>query len=144
MTRAWTNGLTGSSPRLSGPSPGTGLSLNWRPPFGLSASRFAHLFRSCTGVSPARFLRHLRLDRARMLLENTTLGVREVMRLVGWTDPSHFARDYRDRHGLRPRDSRIGRRKGTESRNGWRTPNENRHGDRVRSRSAKARYAEEV
>jgi AraC family transcriptional regulator, arabinose operon regulatory protein len=95
----------------------------------LSTSRFSHLFLSETGESPGRFLRNLRLDRARVLFENTTLSVREVMHLVGCTDRSHFARDYRDRHGLRPRESRIGRRKGAEIRNGWRTPNENRHGD---------------
>jgi AraC family transcriptional regulator of arabinose operon len=69
---------------------------------GLSASRFAHLFRAEVGMPPARYLRQLRLRRARVLLEATVLTVREVMRQVGFRDPSHFARDFRRYHGIAP------------------------------------------
>ena len=72
----------------------------------LSRSRFHDIFRQATGLAPMRFLRELRLDRARILLENTTMSVTDVLALVGCTDASHFARDYCARHGVRPRDSR--------------------------------------
>src|SRR5688572_22090310 len=68
----------------------------------LSPSRFAALFRQETGVSPARFLRALRMERARLLLERTFLTVKEVMAFVGVNDPSHFSRDFRRHHGVAP------------------------------------------
>lgn len=72
----------------------------------LSRSRFAHLFRQQTGVSPGRYLREFRLDRARLLLESTTLSVREVMVAVGFNDPSHFSRDFAHAFGAPPSEWR--------------------------------------
>src|SRR5687767_2892445 len=68
----------------------------------LSPSRFRHLFKTQIGVSPAEYLQRLRLRRARMLLKRTFLTVKEVMALVGYNDPSHFARDFRRVHGVSP------------------------------------------
>src|SRR5215203_2137790 len=68
----------------------------------LSPSRLAVLFRQETGVSPARFLHALRMERARLLLERTFLSVKEVMAFVGVNDPSHFSRDFSRHHGVAP------------------------------------------
>jgi len=68
----------------------------------LSPSRFRHLFTLQTGVGPALYLRRLRLRRARLLIERTFLSVKEVMGLVGYSDPSHFSRDFRRMHGVSP------------------------------------------
>jgi AraC-like DNA-binding protein len=80
----------------------------------LSPSRFAHLFRANTGVAPVRYLRGMRLSRARLLLERTFLSVKEVMALVGCNDASHFTRDYRRAYGMAPQQWRatygVGRR----------------------------------
>src|SRR5687768_5082790 len=70
---------------------------------GLSHSRLGHLFRLETGQTPGAYLHSLRMHRARVLIERTTLTVREVMTQVGISDPSHFARDFRNAHGLSPR-----------------------------------------
>jgi AraC-like DNA-binding protein len=72
----------------------------------LSPSRFTHLFRANAGVSPRSYLRTLRLARARVLIERTFLTVKEVMAQVGFTDPSHFSRDFRRMHGITPRELR--------------------------------------
>lgn len=72
----------------------------------LSESRFAHLFRREVGTSPARYIHALRMLRARVLIERTSLSIKEVMAQVGCHDPSHFTRDFRDFHGLAPRDWR--------------------------------------
>jgi transcriptional regulator GlxA family with amidase domain len=72
----------------------------------LSPSRFAHLFRAETGVSPMRYLHTQRMLRARVLLERTFLTVKQVMTQVGCGDPSHFARDFRRFHGMAPSDCR--------------------------------------
>src|SRR5919107_3137233 len=73
----------------------------------LSQSRFRALFTVHTGVGPAQYLQWLRLRRARLLLERTCLNVKEVMTLVGYNDPSHFARDFRRQHGGSPTSFRA-------------------------------------
>jgi transcriptional regulator GlxA family with amidase domain len=68
---------------------------------GLSPSRFAHLFREQVGVSPVRYLLQLRMDRARALLERTSLSVTEVRLRVGcvWTAPARNGSGRRSRRG---------------------------------------------
>lgn len=81
--------------------PGLAASVN------LSPSRFALLFQQDVGMSPGRFVRARRLDRARVLLETTTLSVREVMASVSFTDAGRFARDFRTHYGMRPLEWRA-------------------------------------
>jgi len=73
----------------------------------LSRSRLTHLFHADVGCSPARYLREARLDRARQLVEQTSLSVKEIMARVGFNDPSHFTRDFAKRHGASPRRIRA-------------------------------------
>jgi len=73
----------------------------------LSASRFTHLFRHEMGCAPVRYLRQLRLDRARELVETSNLSIKEIMAAVGVNDPSHFTRDFVARHGAPPRRVRA-------------------------------------
>lgn len=72
----------------------------------LSPSRFRHLFAAQTGLPPAQYLQRARLRRARLLIDRTFLSVKEVMALVGYSDPSHFARDFRRMHGRAPSEIR--------------------------------------
>src|SRR4051812_6004492 len=72
----------------------------------LSPSRFAHLFHKWMGVSPVRYLQQLRMDRARLLLSRTSLSIREIMQIVGCTDPSHFGRAFRNQFGVGPGEYR--------------------------------------
>jgi len=46
-------------------------------------------------VPPAKFLRVLRLERAKELLETSYLSVKQVMVQVGVTDGSHFVRNFK-------------------------------------------------
>lgn len=109
---------------------------------GLSTSRFARIFRQSTGMPPQRFLQRVRVERARVLLENTTLSVREVMRVVGCRDANHFARDYRRHYGMTPRESRTRpSRSGSASR--ARTATVSLHGDSDANPSAVRKYRDE-
>ena len=74
---------------------------------GLSVSQLARLFRRDTGATPGAYLHHLRLERARILLARTSIPVRDVMIQVGWSDRSHFARDFCRRFGSNPRTFRL-------------------------------------
>ena len=69
----------------------------------LSTSRFTHIFTDDVGESPLRYLRRIRLERARDLLETTFLSVKQVMARVGFNDASHFTRDFRHVYGASPR-----------------------------------------
>ena len=86
----------------------------------LSSSRFTSLFESHVGGPPARYLRTLRVERARRLLEQTSLSVREVMAHVGIRDPSYFTRDFRRHYGFVPMELRRRRRAGEEHDQGTR------------------------
>lgn len=68
----------------------------------LSSSRFRHLFKAETGISPAQYLRLLRMQRARELIETTFLSMKEVMVKVGVSDKRHFAEDFKKVYGLTP------------------------------------------
>lgn len=68
----------------------------------LSPSRLHQLFKRETGMPPARYLRLLRMQSARALLETTHLSVKQVMARVGVTDESHFVRDFKKTYGHTP------------------------------------------
>jgi transcriptional regulator GlxA family with amidase domain len=69
---------------------------------GLSRSRLCQLFKSEVGMTPGRFIKNARFERARGLLEGTDLSVKQIMMEVGFADPSHFLRDFRKVYGLSP------------------------------------------
>jgi transcriptional regulator GlxA family with amidase domain len=68
----------------------------------LSPSRYRSLFRAECGCLPREFLRALRMDRARVLLAEAPLLVKQVMSEVGVSDASHFLRDFKSRFGESP------------------------------------------
>jgi len=73
----------------------------------LSPSRFRHLFKAETGVAPAQYLRQMRLEEAKRLIETTFLSVKQVRSGVGVNDESHFARDFKRVYGRSPKKHRA-------------------------------------
>ncbi len=73
----------------------------------LSVSWLAHLFKRETGVSPALYRHRLQMARARLLLERTSMPVKDVVASVGLNDPSHFTRDFRRAYGVAPTELRA-------------------------------------
>lgn len=68
----------------------------------LSLSRLHHLFKAETGTTPAQYLRNLRMEHARELLEFTFMSVKQIMVSVGVRDRSHFEREFKRMYGLTP------------------------------------------
>ena len=79
---------------------------------GLSVSRACHLFKAETGVTIRRRLQDIRMQRARLLLDTTSMTVKEVAALAGYSTSSHFARAFRKAHGTSPSDVSARRRSG--------------------------------
>jgi len=68
----------------------------------MSASRFAHVFKDVTGVSPHRFRKQLRLEHAKYLLDEKHWGVSAVAAEVGYTNVSHFISEFKRIFGTTP------------------------------------------
>jgi len=68
----------------------------------LSPWRLCHLFKSETGVAPLQYLKTVRMEKAKQLLETTCLSVKQIMKIVGIKDESHFVRDFQRFYGVSP------------------------------------------
>jgi two-component system, response regulator YesN len=68
----------------------------------LSVWRLCHIFKSDVGMPPIRYLRLLRMERAKELLESSFLSVKEIAYQVGVNDESHFVRDFKSTYGFSP------------------------------------------
>lgn len=68
----------------------------------LSVWRLCHIFKSDVGMPPIRYLRLLRMERAKELLESSFLSVKEIAYQVGLNDESHFVRDFKSTYGFSP------------------------------------------
>lgn len=69
---------------------------------GLSASRFFHVFKTVTGMTPIQFQKQLRLQEARRLLLTDDLDAATAGYRVGYNSASHFNRDYKRLFGRPP------------------------------------------
>jgi AraC-like DNA-binding protein len=72
----------------------------------LSRAQLTRVFRACTGLTPCRYLRSMRMSQAQFLLERTSGRVKDIAREVGFHDPLHFSRVFRGALGMGPRTYR--------------------------------------
>jgi transcriptional regulator GlxA family with amidase domain len=73
---------------------------------GVSRSRLSALFLAQLEVSPMRFLKTIRMQQARGLLQSSSLNVKEIAARAGFNDISHFVRDFSRLYGKSPRTIR--------------------------------------
>jgi len=73
---------------------------------GLSSSRFSHLFREQTGMTPGQFLERERIMRANQLLTVTSRTIAEISAMVGFASPFYFTSRFRKITGVNPREFR--------------------------------------
>ena len=73
---------------------------------GLSRSRFEHLFKAQTGATFRRYVRTTRLTRAKALLQDPCLRVKEVAWRCGYANTSSLTRGFEREYGLSPSDYR--------------------------------------
>ena len=69
---------------------------------GMSSSHYAHRFSSVARITPMRFLREARLERARSLLMANRARASEIASQVGFESAAHFTREFKRRYGVPP------------------------------------------
>lgn len=70
---------------------------------GISESSLYQNFKTITSMSPIQFQKKLRLEEARILLQNQNLEASEVAFSVGYESPSQFSREYSRMFGMSPK-----------------------------------------
>jgi AraC-like DNA-binding protein len=70
--------------------------------FGMSVSGFHHHFRAVTAMSPLQFQKRMRLQEARHLMLAEDLDAASAGYRVGYSDASHFTREYKRLFGAPP------------------------------------------
>jgi transcriptional regulator GlxA family with amidase domain len=90
----------------------------------LSLSRLHHLFKSETGTTPAKYLRVLRMEKAKELLAFTFMSIKQIMVSVGVRDRSHFEREFKRIYQLTPTQYRANARLSAQQskRSSWQNP----------------------
>ena len=77
---------------------------------GVSTVYFRKLFTKHLGTSPKQFIIDLRIQRAKQLLCENSLGINEISERCGFSNPSHFSRIFKEREGISAMEHRNNNR----------------------------------
>lgn len=69
---------------------------------GRSSSHFAQIFKDQTGMTPYNFILQTRMERAQVLVSESTLPLSEVAHVCGFADQAHMTATFRKRLGTTP------------------------------------------
>lgn len=68
----------------------------------LSLSRFHVFFKAQMGESPMEYIKRVRLERSRQMLATTDVPIYAVAESVGFVNPFHFSRAFKEAVGMSP------------------------------------------
>jgi len=73
----------------------------------LSVSRFSHIFKEITGISPREYISNARIEKAASMLTSTYLTIAEIAQKTGYYDQNHFTKAFKQRTGFTPKQYRA-------------------------------------
>jgi two-component system response regulator YesN len=73
----------------------------------LNPSYISHIFKKVTGINFTEFMTEVKIDRAKVLLRNEELRIRDVSATVGYGNQEYFSRIFKERTGYTPVDYRA-------------------------------------
>lgn len=74
---------------------------------GISFWQYTPIFQQLTGKKPLEYLTDLRISHSKRFLQESTEPLREIARLVGFSDEYYFSRRFRQKTGVTPDNMRI-------------------------------------
>ncbi|MDC8000105.1 helix-turn-helix domain-containing protein [Aequorivita todarodis] len=74
--------------------------------FGTNEFKLKYGFKQLYNTTVFRFLKSERLKKGRLLLENTSLPVKTIAPMCGYTSSSHFTKDFKIEYGVSPKKVR--------------------------------------
>ena len=72
----------------------------------ISPYYFSKIFKDSTGENFIEYLTRLRMDKAKQMLRNTSLSIKEIGMTVGYMDPNYFSRIFKKQTEMTPREYR--------------------------------------
>ena len=72
----------------------------------LHPNYFIRMFKQTVGMPPLRYVTLAKIERGKMLLEQTELPVSDIAASLGYSDPAHFSRVFKSICGYSPRQFR--------------------------------------
>lgn len=70
----------------------------------LNPSYVSHIFKKVTNMSFSNYLAEVKVDRAKVLLRDNNIKIRDVARIVGYDNPEYFTKIFRKKIGCTPID----------------------------------------
>lgn len=81
----------------------------------LSRTAFYSKMRSIVGMPPVEFVRHIRLQRAELLVAKSKDSFSQIAYAVGFADPKYFSKCFRKATGMTPSEYRRMKQKQEEA-----------------------------
>ena len=75
----------------------------------MSSYYFSKLFKEVSGYNFIEYVTNMRIDRAKELLSDGRLSMKEICMEVGYGDPNYFSRIFKKCVGVTPTEFREGR-----------------------------------
>ncbi|MFT4532912.1 MAG: AraC-like DNA-binding protein [Saprospiraceae bacterium] len=73
---------------------------------GMSRSQLHRKITALTGLSPNKFIRHIRLRKAKLLLQNPELTINAIAYKTGFNGQNYFGRMFKSEFGMSPMEWR--------------------------------------
>ncbi len=73
----------------------------------LNTRTFIRRFQNATKFSPSEYLQHLRIGKAREIIETTNRSIDQISLEIGYRDTGSFRRIFHKKIGLTPKDDRA-------------------------------------
>ena len=80
--------------------------------FNLSVDHLSRLFKNSGEGSLSDYIIHIKIERAKDILSNSSHSIRRVAELLGYTDSNYFVKLFKKRTGMTPKEYRINIRAG--------------------------------
>ena len=68
----------------------------------ISPYYFSKVFKEASGLNFIEYLTNIRIEKAKNLLENSNLSIKEICVSCGYTDPNYFSRSFKKNVGVTP------------------------------------------